>query len=68
MGNKKQISIPIPDTRFIFIAEEQKDNSWNIFLFDPDSNKKEEIKKDVSSAMLSLYSSLALKTDINKNN
>lgn len=68
MKNNKEISIPIPNTRFIFIAEEQEDKSYNITLFDPDTNRKEKFKKGVSKNMLSLCSKLILNTDINKNN
>ena len=46
MKNNKEISIPIPNTRFIFIAEEQEDKSYNITLFDPDTNRKEKFKKE----------------------
>ena len=46
MKNNKEISIPIPNTRFIFIAEEQEDKSYNITLLIQIPIEKKNSKKE----------------------
>ena len=56
MPIKNKIEFPVPNTRFIFIAEQQTDGSWDIFVVDPSNNDdKKEIKKGVSNAVFSLF-------------
>jgi len=60
----REISIPIPNTRFILKGKQKEDTSWDIAIYDPREGTEKSCKKDVSNPVFHLISSLELKTEI----
>jgi hypothetical protein len=56
------IKIKIPNTDFWVLGEQLEDKTWNAFLFDPITSKKESIKKKTSTKSFALFSEIVLKT------
>lgn len=63
----QEIRIPIPNTKFLLTGIKQTDNSWNIGVFDPNTGARRKVSNNVSKTVLSLYSSLVLKTPLSLN-
>ncbi len=62
---KKEMRIPIPNTRFILVAQQNEDTSWNISIFDPRDGTKKSSKKEIPNPVFCLLSSIVLKTEVN---
>ena len=62
---KKEIRIPIPNTRFILIAQQNEDTSWNMSILDPRDGTKKSSEQRVPNPVFGLLSSIVLKTEIN---
>ena len=62
---KKEIRIPIPNTRFILIARQNEDTSWNMSILDPRDGTEKSSEQRVPDPVFGLLSSIVLKTEIN---
>src|SRR3990167_7636683 len=60
--DKDIIQIRIPHTKFWVIAKKIKENSWNAYLANPQTRKKELIKENISTLAFIMVSNLILKT------
>lgn len=56
------VKIKIPHTKFYLIGEKTEKGKWNIFIWDPDTQSKDAVKKGITTKSFSLFSSLVLKT------
>ena len=52
---KKEIRIPIPNTRFILIAQQNEDTSWNMSILDPRDGTKKAVNKESLTQFLAYY-------------
>ena len=52
---KKEMRIPIPNTRFILVAQQNEDTSWNISIFDPRDGTKKAVKKKFPTLFFAYY-------------
>lgn len=52
----------VPNTKFWVLGEKTTDDTWNMFLIDPQTNYKELVKGKVSTKEFAMFSSVILKT------
>lgn len=64
MENNKEISIPVPNTRFIVIGKKQENNTWDVFLNDPRDNITKQMKYKAPNHLFRLFCQLMLNTEI----
>jgi hypothetical protein len=60
--NNDTIKIKVPETNFWVIGEQNKDKTWNAYLFNPETNERNLIKENKTTASFSLFSEIVLKT------
>jgi hypothetical protein len=56
------VKIKVPNTRFWVLGEKQKNNTWNAYLIDPETNYKEVLRKGSTLKSFILFSNIVLKT------
>jgi hypothetical protein len=56
------VKIKIPQTKFFVIGEKTEKSKWDLFIWDPDTQTKDILKKGMTTKNFSLLSSLVLKT------
>lgn len=55
------IKIRVPNTRF-YVLGVKKENLWDIYLVDPQTNRKEIIRRKKTTQAFSMFSNIILKT------
>ena len=55
------ITIQVPNTRFWVIGEKKEKNLWDVYMLDPNTNRKEILRKSVTTASFALFSNIVLK-------
>ncbi len=58
----KKISIKVPNTRYWVIGEPLETHLWNVYLLDPNTNRKEILRKKAKTSSFSLFCNIILKT------
>ena len=56
------IKIRIPKTMFWVIGEKNNKNLWDAYIVDPTTDRKEILRKDVTTRSFSMFSNTILKT------
>jgi len=56
------IKIRIPKTMFWVIGEKNNQNLWDAYIVDPTTDRKELLRKDVTTRSFSMFSNTILKT------
>ena len=56
------VTIQVPNTKFYIVGEKITENTWNVFLVDPKSKRKQMFKKNVTTQSFILFSNLSLRT------
>lgn len=59
---ENSITIRVPNTRFWVIGEKKAKSLWDVFLFDPNTDRKEIIRKNAKTQEFATFSNLILKT------
>jgi hypothetical protein len=64
MDTKDQniVKIKVPNTKFWVLGEKMTNNTWNMFLIDPQSNYKELMNENISTKSFVIFSNVILKT------
>ena len=61
-SGQNTIELQIPRTKFWVIGEKKETKLWDVYLYDPQSNYKEIIRKDKTTESFKLFSNIVLKT------
>lgn len=61
------VKIKVPNTKFWVLGEKITNDTWKMFLIDPQSNYKELIKENISTKAFVMFSSVILKTPFPSN-
>ena len=56
------VKIKVPHTKFSIIGEKTEKSKWNVFIWNPDTQQKNMIKKSVTTTAFALCSNIVLKT------
>ena len=59
---QNQIRIQVPNTKFYVVGEKKTKNSWDIYLLEPQTNRKDILKRDVLTGAFCMFSNVILKT------
>ena len=57
------IKFKIPNTNFWFLGEQKKDEAWNAYILDPNTNRREILRENVSTASFEKFSATFSKAD-----
>jgi hypothetical protein len=56
------ITIRVPNTRFWVLGEKNKKELWDVFIIDPNTNRKEILRSNAKTSSFALFSNIILKT------
>ena len=56
------VKIKVPNTKFWVLGEKMTNDTWIMFLIDPQSNYKELMSKNISTKSFVIFSNVILKT------
>ena len=61
MDNENTIEIKVPNTRFIVIGNQKTDGKWDVFVIDPQTNYREQLRENASTRSFALFSSVTMR-------
>lgn len=56
------ITIKVPNTRFWVIGEKKEKALWDVYLLDPNTNRKDILRKNTNVKSFALFSNIVLKS------
>jgi len=57
-----KIRVKIPNTKFWISGERKAPNSWDVYLEDPETNRKDLMRENILTSTLSIYCAIVLRT------
>jgi hypothetical protein len=58
------IKIKIKNTDFWILGEQQTSKKWNIYIYDPETKRKEILRENETTKTFALFSNIILKTPL----